>query len=93
MPPEQRVCAFRGIIFYFATLLLGVPFKKFLTFSTAVSISRWRASWLAHAMCGVIIMLSSPSSGLSARIGSVDTTSDAAAYTLPDSKASRNPLR
>ncbi len=54
-----------------------------------MSISRCHDSLGAHAMCGVMMQLSSPSRGLSEETGSTDTTSTAAAYTLPAFSAFR----
>ena len=43
----------------------------------------WRLSLEAQEIWGVMMQLGAVSSGLSDRIGSVDTTSNPAAYTLP----------
>ena len=65
------------------TTLTGEPFKKASRFETAVSIRRWRLSFGAQAICGVIMQFFAARSGLLARIGSDETTSTAAAATLP----------
>ncbi len=82
---------FYGRIFFIVygfTTLNRVPFTKLRRFSTAVSMRRWRLSAGAQEMWGVIMQFGASNSGLSARIGSVDTTSRPAAATLPDFRAS-----
>ena len=53
------------------TTLTGAPARNARTFSTVVSIMRWRLSFGAQEICGVRMQFFAPSSGLSGRIGSV----------------------
>ena len=56
------------------TTLIGLPSRKAATLATVDSISRPRASVVAQAMCGVSTQFLACKSGLSARIGSTETT-------------------
>ena len=50
-----------------------------LMFSAVQSMMRWRLSFAAHEMCGVMMQFFAVSRGLSLRMGSDDTTSTPAA--------------
>ena len=70
------------------TEVTGLPFAHSRMLSAVISMILCLASFVAQEMCGVIMQFLAFKSGLSAFIGSVDTTSTAAAYTLPLSRAS-----
>ena len=72
-------CVHLPAYIYLLTTLTGEPKIHDWIFSAVISMMRWRASFAAHEMCGVIMQFLAPSSGLSASIGSVLTTSTAAA--------------
>src|ERR1017187_6654831 len=57
------------------TTFCVLPSRKERTFSTAIFIRRARAARVAHARCGVMRQFLAVSNGLSARGGSVDSTS------------------
>ena len=65
------------------TTLIGCPSSHARMLSAVVSMIRWRLSFGAQEMCGVMMQFLARSRGLSERMGSVDTTSSAAAATLP----------
>ena len=65
------------------TTLTALPSTNAFKLPAAMLISRWRASNVAHAMCGVIWQLRAVSSGLSGAGGSVESTSTAAAAICP----------
>ena len=67
---------------------MGFPLIKAAIFSAVAFIIRWRLSFGAQLMCGVIRQFFALRSGLSGAIGSVDTTSSPAAKTLPELSAS-----
>ena len=68
------------------------PLINCLTFSTAIFISRVRASNVAHAMWGVIKQLRAVSKGLSEDAGSTDSTSAPNAARCPQLSASATSL-
>src|SRR5207302_1742156 len=70
------------------TTLVGLPSRKATRLSTVARNSRCRASWVAQAMWGVIRQRGAVNNGLSARIGSVETTSTAAPARRPLLRAS-----
>ena len=53
------------------TTFCGFPARKARMFSAVVSMIRWRLSFGAHEICGVMMQFFAVRSGLSARIGSV----------------------
>src|SRR5690625_7810946 len=63
---------------YHYTSLTGDPLIKLRTLFTAISIILVRASFVAQAICGVMMQFSAESSGLSAEGGSVESTSNPA---------------
>lgn len=61
----------KDILSYGLTTLTGAPARNALIFSAVASMIRWRLSFGAQEMCGVMMQFFAFSSGLSARIGSV----------------------
>ena len=57
------------------TTFWGWPARNALTFSTVQSIMRWRLLREPQDMCGVMMQFLAFSSGLSARMGAVVSTS------------------
>ena len=87
LPRVRSQCA--GVLFftsfrrmipdYLFTTLTGLPSTKDLMLSAVMSMIRWRAAWAAQLMCGVMMQFFALRSGLSALMGSVETTSRPAA--------------
>lgn len=65
------------------TTFCGLPSTYVLRFSAVMSMILWRAAFAAQEICGVMRQFFALRSGLSPLIGSVETTSSPAAYTLP----------
>ena len=63
------------ISLYKFTQLITFPFRKLFTFATAILSKLCRASLVAHALWGLMLILGACNKGLSALGGSVDNTS------------------
>ena len=70
---------YRSPSFYLFTTFSGVPAMYAWRLLIAIFIRRSRASVVAHAICGVMYQFFAVSNGLSARGGSVESTSTPAA--------------
>src|SRR6476620_7291395 len=68
----------RQFNYYLFTMFFGCPSKNALIFSAVVSIIRSRASFVLHALCGVMMQFLAVNNGLLLSGGSFDNTSSAA---------------